>query len=69
MLFLTTFHMTFNRITFLHTDSDTIAAAREWLMDCFGDDVEDIEEASDRTIVMETHRQYAGGWSQFVAAR
>jgi hypothetical protein len=69
MLHLTPFHMSFRNVTFLHTDADTIAAAREWLMDCFPNEEEDILEASDRKIVRETHRHYAGGWSQFVAAR
>ena len=69
MLHLTPFHMSFRNVTFLHTDADTIAAAREWLMDCFGDQSEEIEDATDRTIVMETHRHYAGGWNQFVADR
>jgi hypothetical protein len=68
-MLLTPFHMSFSNVTFLHTAADTIAAAREWLMDCFPDDQDEIEEATDRTIVRETHRHYGGGWDGFIRAR
>ena len=66
---LTPFHMSFANVTFLHCDADTIAAAREWLMDCFPDCEEDVEEATDRYIVKQTHRHYSGGWDAFIRAR
>jgi hypothetical protein len=41
--------------------------AREWLIECFGDQADEIEEASDREIKAEVERHYDGGWSAFVA--
>ena len=72
---LTTSHISFSNVTFLHTTADTIAAAREWILECewMNESVEDLEDevasSSDSDIVRAIHRHYAGGWNGFVAAR
>jgi hypothetical protein len=40
--------------------------AREWLIECFGDQQDEIEEASDREIKAEVDRHYDGGWAAFL---
>ena len=41
--------------------------AREWLIECFGDQADEIEEASDAQIKREVDRHYDGGWPAFIA--
>jgi hypothetical protein len=60
--------MAFKNVTFLRVTPQRVAAARDWLLDCFPNDEDDIVEASDRTIVRETQRHFGGGWDQFVVA-
>ena len=60
--------MAFPNVTFLRVTPQRIAAARDWLLDCFPNDEDDILEASDRNIVRETQRHFGGGWDQFVAS-
>ena len=40
--------------------------AREWLVECFGDQADEIEESSDAQIKREVERHYDGGWSAFL---
>ena len=40
--------------------------AREWLIECFGGQADEIEEASDREIKREVERHYEGGWAAFL---
>ena len=46
---------------------DMIPAAREWLLDCFPDQEEEIAEAPADVIRREVERHYDGGAAQFVA--
>lgn len=41
--------------------------AREWLIECFADQQEEIEESSDTEIKREVERLYDGGWAAFLA--
>jgi len=47
---------------------ETVAEARSWLLDCFGDDedaVEAIRLANHVVVVGYVQRHYEGGWVQF----
>ena len=39
--------------------------AREWLIECFADQQDEIEESTDAEIKREVDRLYDGGWSTF----
>lgn len=44
-----------------------IDVAREWLIECFADQQDEIEEATDAEIKREVDRHYDGGWAAFTA--
>ena len=46
--------------------AEQIAVAREWLLECFPDQDDDISEASDRTIIREVARLHDGGIAGFL---
>jgi hypothetical protein len=49
---------------------DQIAAAKEWILECTWQDIEDesdLDEYSDTQIQRGVHRAYDGGWAQFVS--
>jgi hypothetical protein len=45
---------------------EQIVVAREWLLECFGDQEDDINESSDRTIIREVARLHDGGIDGFL---
>jgi hypothetical protein len=48
------------------TRAQLIEDAREWLTECFGEQGEEIAEASAAVIVANVNRLYEGGWLSFV---
>jgi hypothetical protein len=46
-------------------DFDLYAAARDWLIDCYPEEEEEIRAASDQKIFKVVSRDYCGGWTQF----
>lgn len=48
------------------TDAELIAAAREWLIECYPDEEDDILESSADRIRRAVARDYDGGWPEFV---
>ena len=46
--------------------AEQIVVAREWLLECFGAQEDDINEASDRTIIREVARLHDGGIVGFI---
>jgi hypothetical protein len=56
-------------VTLPEPTRDEIIAAREWILDCTWQDIEDatdLDEYSDAQIQRGVNRAYDGGWSQFV---
>jgi len=45
----------------------SLQSAREWLIECFEDQEDEILEASDNVIVREVERHYDGGLAGFLA--
>ena len=48
------------------THEQLIDEAREWLVECFEEQAEEIAEASAAIIRQNVERHYDGGWSAFV---
>jgi hypothetical protein len=42
-----------------------LADAREWLIECFPEQEDEIREANEHTIRQNVERHYDGGWSSF----